>query len=301
MTEQIAEVGRGISLAYHRSGDEGGVPLLFIAGLGQQYHEWPDGLCRLLVERGYHVIRFDNRDVGKSTHATFRPPGPGDLLRRRWHPDQYDIGDLAGDTVGLLDALGLESAHLVGMSMGGMIAQTIAARAPRRVTSLTSIMSTTGALRLGRPALSTWRLMFAEPARTRDAHIEAAVRIWRHICAAGYPFDEQAVRAAAALTWDRDEFPAPGVGRQLAGIFKSGNRTRELRTITAPTLVVHGDRDRMVNPSGGAATARAIPGARRHTVPGMGHDLPVGLWPLLTDLIDDHVRSAARSSDVPNL
>ncbi|MBL1077272.1 alpha/beta fold hydrolase [Nocardia sp. 2] len=298
MSEQLAEVGRGITLSYERSGDENGVPLLFIAGLGQQYHEWPDGLCRLLIDRGYQVIRFDNRDVGRSTHARFRPPGPVDLLRRHWAPEQYDIGDMARDTVGLLDVLGVESTHIVGMSMGGMIGQTIAARDPGRVRSLTSVMSTTGALRLGRPALSTWRLMFAPPARTRDEHIDSAVRIYRHISAAGYPFDEHVVRAAAALTWDRDERPAAGVGRQLGAIFKSGNRTREMRSITTPTLVVHGDRDLMVSPSGGAATARAIPGARLRTVPGMGHDLPAGLWPILTDLIDDHIRTAARSSDV---
>lgn len=296
MSEQIAEVGRGVSLTYERLGGNDGTPLVLIPGLGQQLVAWPDGLCELFTERGYQVIRLDNRDVGGSTHAGFRPPAAQQMLFKRWDPAQYDLHDMAADTVGLLDALGLESAHLVGMSMGGMIAQTVAACYPRRVASLTSIMSTTGAARLGRPALSTWRRMFGRPARTRAEHVEASVRMYRHISSAGYPFDEAAVRATAGLSWDRDPRPAPGVGRQLAGILKSGDRTRELAAITAPTLVVHGDRDRMVHPTGGAATARAIAGARLHTVPGMGHDLPTGAWPVLVDLIDGHLRSTATRS-----
>ncbi|AYF75815.1 alpha/beta hydrolase [Nocardia yunnanensis] len=299
MSEQTAEVGRGITLAYDRQGR--GTPLLLIAGLGQQKHEWHDGLVDLLAERGYDVVRFDNRDVGRSTHAGFRPPGPADLLRKRWHPEQYDLGDLALDTVGLLDALRWRSAHLVGMSMGGMIAQIVAARYPDRVSSLTSIFSTTGALRVGRPALSTWARMFAKPATTRAEHTEAAVAMYRHIGSAGYPLDENRIRATAGITWDRDPRPAAGVGRQLAGILKSGNRTREVRTITAPTLVLHGDRDRMVAPSGGRVTAAAIPGARLHTLPGMGHDLPEALWPTLVELVDTHIRTTeSRSSDASN-
>ncbi|MEV6324806.1 alpha/beta fold hydrolase [Nocardia sp. NPDC051787] len=301
MTERFAEVGRGISLAYEQLGT-GGIPLMLVAGLGQQFHDWPDGLCELLVARGYHVIRFDNRDAGRSTHAGFPPPAPVDYLRRRWHRDQYILADLAADTVGLLDALELPSAHLVGMSMGGMIAQTVAARHHARVDTLTSIMSTTGAARVGRPAWSTWRLMFSRPARDRTEHIERAVRMYRHISSAGYPFDESTVRTAAAITWDRDPAPAAAVGRQLAAILKSGDRTGELRAVTAPTLVLHGDRDLMVAPTGAAATARAIPGARLHTLRGMGHDLPAAVWPALVDLIHDHIRTAEpRSIDAPHL
>ncbi|WP_433590825.1 alpha/beta fold hydrolase [Nocardia sp. CA-145437] len=300
MSERVAEVGRGITLTYERQG--AGVPLLLIAGLGQQKHEWHDGLVAQLVVRGYDVVRFDNRDVGTSTHAGFRPPGGLAMARKRWDAQQYDLGDMATDTAGLLDILGWRSAHLVGMSMGGMIAQTVAARHPERVSSLTSIFSTTGAPRVGRPAPSTWIRMFARPARTREEHVEAAVRMYRHIGSAGYPLDEPRIRATAGLTWDRDPRPAAGVGRQLAGILKSGDRTREVRTITAPTLVVHGDRDQMVNPTGGAVTAAAIAGARLHTVPGMGHDLPVALWPTFADLIDTHIRTVEfRSSDAPNL
>ncbi|WP_067835251.1 alpha/beta fold hydrolase [Nocardia lijiangensis] len=300
MTAHLVDVGRGVRLAYQRLGDPEGTPLVLIAGLGQQMHAWPDGLCRLLTERGYSVLRFDNRDVGESTHGTFPPPSSLDFLRKRWHPAQYELRDMAADTIGLLDALDLDVVHLVGMSMGGMIAQTVAARHPQRVASLTSLMSTTGAPRVGRPALSTWRRMFGRPPRTRDEHVDAAVRMFRHIGSAGYPFDEAAVREAAAITWDRDPRPAAGVGRQLAGILLSGDRTRELAAVTAPTLVLHGDRDLMVAPTGGAVTARAIAGARLHTLTGMGHDLPEGVWPTLADLIDDHIRTAAtRSTDAP--
>ncbi|MTE17266.1 alpha/beta fold hydrolase [Nocardia aurantiaca] len=300
MSERLADVGRGITLSYERQG--AGVPLLLIAGLGQQKHEWHDGLVAQLVVRGYEVVRFDNRDVGTSTHAGFRPPGGLAMARRRWDPQQYDLGDMALDTLGLLDTLGWQSAHLVGMSMGGMIAQTVAARYPDRVSSLTSIFSTTGAAWVGRPALSTWARMFRKPAGTREEHMDRAVSMYRHIGSAGYPLDEARIRATAGTTWDRDPRPAAGVGRQLAGIIKSGDRTPEVRTVTAPTLVVHGDRDRMVNPTGGVATAAAIPGARLHTLPGMGHDLPAALWPTFADLIDTHVRTAeTRSSDAPNL
>ena len=298
MNEQLVDVGRGITLAYEQLGAEDGVPLVLVAGLAMQLHSWPDEFCELLVARGYRLVRFDNRDVGRSTHADFPAPRPMAIARKRWHPRQYDLGDMAADTAGLLDALSLSSAHVLGISMGGMIAQTVAARYPQRVVSLTSVMSTTGARRVGRPALSTWRHMMAKPARSSAEFAEREVRIFRHIGSTGYPFDEAFVREAAALAWERDPSNAAGVTRQLAAIIKSGDRTAELRHVTAPTLVVHGDRDRMVNPTGGASTAAAIPGARLETLRGLGHDLPRGAWPTLVGLIDQHIRSAAtRSSD----
>ena len=299
--EQSTAVGRGMTVAYEQFGDPAGTPVLLVAGLGMQMHSWADEFCELLVERGYRVIRFDNRDVGRTTHADFPPPRPMAMLRKRWHPRQYDLGDMAADAVGLLDALGISRAHVVGVSMGGLIAQTSAARDPDRVSSLTSIMSTTGARKVGRPALSTWRLMIAKPARTAAEFAEREVRMFRHIGSAGYPFDEAHVREWSAIAWERDPSNAAGVTRQLAAIIKSGDRTRELRNITAPTLVIHGDRDRMVNPTGGASTVAAIAGARLHTMPGMGHDLPRDAWPTLVDLIDDHIRAAlARSTDATN-
>lgn len=300
MTEKQVDVGRGITLAYETLGDPSATPLLLIAGLGQQLHSWPDSFCELLVERGYQVTRFDNRDAGRSTHPDVPPPTPLAMLRRRWDPRQYDLGDMETDAAGLLDALDLRSVNVVGVSMGGMIAQSLAAHHPDRVTSLVSMISTTGARQVGRPALSTWRLMAARPSRTSAEFADRAVRMFRHIGATGYPFDEPFVRELAELAWDRDPSPH-GAVRQLAAIMKSGDRTKELRRITAPTLVIHGDQDRMVHPSGGASTAAAVPGARLQTIRGLGHDLPRGAWPTVIDLIDRHIRSAlARSSDVRN-
>ena len=195
---------------------------------------------------------------------------------------------MARDTVGLLDALTYRDAHLVGISMGAMIAQTVAAHYPGRVRTLASLMSTTGAPRVGRPALSTWwRLGTARPPRSRAEAIQRALKIFRHIGSHGFPFDEQWVRQRAGMDWDRDQ-TSDGAVRQLAGIFASGDRTSELRQIDVPTLVIHGDRDRMIHPTGGDATAKAIPGARLETISGMGHDLPRPVWPRLVDLIVDN-------------
>ncbi|MCT7657624.1 alpha/beta fold hydrolase [Mycobacterium deserti] len=283
--DTLADVGRGIEICYQQIGDPTAPPLLLIAGLGQQLHSWPDGFVAELAERGFYVTRFDNRDAGRSTHMNYRPPNPVAMLRGR---NGYHLGDMARDTVGLLDVLGYSDAHLVGISMGGMIAQTVAAHYPGRVRTLTSIMSTTGAPRLGRPAPSTWRRMLtARPPRTRAEAMERAANMFRHIGSHGFPFDEDMVREAAGIAWDRDP-TAGGIVRQLAGIFASGDRTAELAGIDVPTLVIHGDRDLMVHPTGGAATARAIPGARLETIDGLGHDLPLGAWPRIIDLITEH-------------
>jgi pimeloyl-ACP methyl ester carboxylesterase len=294
MTEQNVDVGRGISLTYEQFGE--GQPLVLIAGLSEQLNSWPTEFCHQLAGRGYQVTRFDNRDVGTSTHIRFRPASPFAMLARRWPPEQYTLTDMAEDTVGLLDALGYDDAHLVGISMGGMIAQTVAAQWPTRVRTLTSIMSTTGARKIGRPALSTWLRMAAKPPTSREGAMDRAAAMFRHIGSHGFPYDEAWVRQHAGEAWDKDPSTG-GAARQLAAILKSGDRTSRLRAVTAPTLVVHGDRDRMVHPTGGLATQRAIGGARLVTVPGMGHDLPRGAWPVLLDLIDDHAK--ARRSDAP--
>lgn len=288
--EQLVDVGDGISLCYETFGDPADPPLLLIAGLGQQLLAWPTDLCRGLAERGAYVIRFDNRDVGRSTTIATPPPASRSFVTHRWRPDQYTLADMTADTVGLLRALDLPAVHVVGMSMGGMIGQTLAARHPEMVRSLTSIMSTTGARKIGRPALSTWSLMARRPPRGRAAALDSNVRIYRHIASRGFPFDEAATRALAEQAWDRGH-SAAGVSRQLAAIFKSRDRTRELAAITAPTLVIHGDHDQLVHPSGGTATAAAIRGARLQTIPGMGHDLPVGAWPRLLDLLSGQVRA----------
>jgi len=291
--QTVVDVGRGIYLCYEQVGDPADPPIVLIAGLGQQLHgSWPNDFAAALAGRGYCVTRFDNRDVGRSTHMDFPPPKPLAILRGGNHPRQYHLGDMARDTVGLLDVLGYQDAHLAGISMGGMIAQTVAAQYPGRVRTLTSIMSTTGGPRIGRPALSTWlRLATARPPRTRLEAIQRDLTIFSHIGSHGFPFDEERVRERAGIGWDRDPTSA-GTPRQLAAIFRSGDRTAELRQIDVPTLVIHGDRDRMIHPTGGAATARAIRGARLETITGMGHDLPIGTWDRLVDLITDHIASA---------
>lgn len=293
--ERFADVGRGIRLCYQEiggyqeAGGRGGRPLLLVAGLSQQLISWPTAFCVRLARRGFRVIRFDNRDVGRSTHLNYRPPSLPAILAGRMPREQYHLGDMARDTIGLLDALGLDDAHLVGASMGGMIAQTVAAQAPRRVRTLTSVMSTTGAPRMGRPALTTWMRMAARPPVTRAQAVDRAARMFRHIGSHGFPFDEAAVRALAGQAWDRDRTTA-GAARQLAAIYASRDRTPEVCRITAPTLIIHGDRDRMIHPTGALACHRAIPGSRLEIVRGMGHDWPVGAWDQLIDLIDGHAR-----------
>jgi pimeloyl-ACP methyl ester carboxylesterase len=291
MTEHVIDVGRGIRLCYDQIGDQSDPPIVLIPGLGQQLHSWPQDFAEALARQGYLVTRLDNRDVGRSTHMSFPAPKPWAIIRGGNDLRQYHLGDMARDTVGLLDALTYRDAHLVGISMGAMIAQTVAAHYPGRVRTLTSLMSTTGAPRVGRPALSTWwRLGTARPPRSRDEAIQRALKIFRHIGSHGFPFDEQWVRERAGMDWDRDQ-TSDGAARQLAGIFASGDRTSELRQIDVPTLVIHGDRDRMVHPTGGDATAKAIPGARLETITGLGHDLPRPVWPRLIDLIVNHTTS----------
>jgi pimeloyl-ACP methyl ester carboxylesterase len=293
LVEEVVDVGGGMQLCFVAEGDPEGPPLLLLAGLGQQLNVWPAQLREELVERGFRVIRCDNRDVGRSGRASCPPPTARQFLTRRFSTAQYDLGAMCADTIGILDALGIERAHLVGMSMGGMIAQGVAAREPGRVLSLTSIMSTTGARRMGRPAPSTWLRLAAPPARTRAGQAKAVVGMMRHVGSHGFPFEEEAVRAVALEAFDRSGGPgAAGVARQLAAIMKSGDRSAEVARIHTPTLVIHGDRDRMVNPSGGRATANAIPGARLLTIAGMGHDLPRGVRAQLVEEIAVHAESA---------
>jgi pimeloyl-ACP methyl ester carboxylesterase len=292
--EDVVEVGGGMTICFAAEGDPKGPPLLLLAGLGQQLNVWPEELRRGLVARGFRVIRCDNRDVGRSGRSSAPAPGARQFATRRFSARQYDLGAMIADTVALLDVLGIERAHLVGMSMGGMIAQGMAARHPGRVLSLTSIMSTTGAPRVGRPALSTWMRLAAPAARSREAQADQVVAMMRHIGSRGHAFEEDAVRSVALEAFDRSGGPgAAGVARQLAAIMRSGDRTAEVARINAPTLVIHGDRDRMVNPSGGRATAAAIPGARLKVMPGMGHDLPRGVCEELVEDVAAHANGAA--------
>lgn len=291
--ERLVDVGGGIELCCRVDGDPVDPAILLIAGLGQQLNVWPASFVDALTAEGYRVVRFDNRDVGRSSRSEAPIPRRWQLVRRRFSEAQYTLSDLALDTAGLLNALQIPAAHVVGMSMGGMIGQTLAAIAPERVLTLTSMMSNTGARRIGRPALSTQSLMLRRPPRSRDAAADRFVTIMRHIGSRGFPFDEQKAREVALEAWDRSGGAnTAGVVRQIAAIYKSGDRTDHCRRITAPTLVIHGDRDLMVHPSGGRATAAAIPGARLETISGLGHDLPANACSQLVAAIVRHAGEA---------
>ena len=294
MPEAMARVG-DLELCYETFGDPGAPPMLLVMGLGTQLVGWPDGFCEALAGRGFHVIRYDNRDIGRSTHLDGAPPPTRwQLLRRDRRAAAYDLGDMAADGIGLLDALGLETAHVAGASMGGMIAQLMAARHPARVRSLASIMSNTGHRWRGMPGLRIYPLFLRRAAPDRDGAIDSAVEVFRIIGSPGFPFDEGEIRGLAERSWDRGHDPA-GSARQLAAILVSGDRTGELRRIAAPTVVIHGTKDRMVTPSGARATARAVPGSDLLWIDGMGHDLPRDAWPRIVDAV---VANAARA-DVP--
>jgi pimeloyl-ACP methyl ester carboxylesterase len=290
--DKFCDVPNGIRLCFRTWGSETGEPLLLLAGLGLHLTSWPKVFVDTLVQRGFYVIACDNRDVGRSSRVPVPPPGLFRQLFRVPRPDNYDLTDMATDTVGLLDHLGIASAHLVGMSMGGMIAQTVAARHPERVRTLTSIFSTTGARSVGQPAASTLLLLAKRPARTREEAVANFLGIVRHIAATGFPIDETVVCAYATEAWERGDGRTAheGVARQIGAIMKSGDRTEQLRRVTAPTLVIHGDADLMVHPSGGRATADAIPGARHVTITGMGHHLSEGVLAQLADLTVEHAR-----------
>lgn len=294
MSEQFCDVGRGITLCYETFGEQSAPPMLLVMGLGTQMIGWPDEFCGRLAERGFYVVRFDNRDAGRSTQISGRPPSLGQLIRRRTNPVLYTLSDMAQDACGLLSALGLEPAHVVGASMGGMIAQTLAAEHPAVVRSLVSIMSNTGSRWSGNPSLALYRFWLTKPPNDRESYIERTVKVFTAIGSRGLPPDTELIREMAARSYDRGYDPAAS-GRQLGAIFASGNRTHQLRAIAAPTLVIHGSKDPMVSRSGGVATARAIPGARMITIKGMGHDLPSAAWPQLLDAIAEHAQAADRT------
>ncbi|HEX5225465.1 MAG TPA: alpha/beta hydrolase [Solirubrobacteraceae bacterium] len=291
MSEELCDVGGGITLCYETFGDASDPTALLIMGLGTQMIAWQEEFCEQLAARGLHVVRFDNRDAGRSTHVPGRPPTPLQLLTRSRSAARYDLDDMAADAAGLLRELDLAPAHVIGASMGGMIAQTLAARHPGLVRSLTSIMSTTGSRRSGQPAVALYPIFLRRAPRERDAFIEHTARVFEAIGSREIERDPADIRELAARSFDRDRDPF-GTGKQLAAIMASGNRTPDVRSIAAPTLVIHGAADRLVTPSGGRATARAIPGARLMIVPKMGHDLPRLLWPQLIDAIAAHAAAA---------
>jgi pimeloyl-ACP methyl ester carboxylesterase len=284
MAERIA-VANGIEIAYESFGDPGDPALLLILGLGAQLLLWDEELCALLAERGFYVIRFDNRDIGRSTKFEEGPaPNVAAALAGDVSSAAYTLDDMADDAAGLLDALGIDTAHVVGASMGGMIAQVIAIRQREQVLSLTSIMSTTGDPAVAEPTPEALAVLLTPPPADRQGYIDYHVRAARTIGSPAFPVDEDRLRRRAAALYDRSFYP-PGVARQLIAVLASPDRTRALAAVSVPTLVIHGRDDPLIPVSGGEATARAVPGAELLVIPGMGHDLPPELWPTLADAI----------------
>lgn len=280
--EAFAQVG-DLRLCHEAFGRPGDPPVLLVAGVGAQMIAWDDAFCARLADRGLFVVRFDNRDVGRSTHLD----GPKADLERAARGDRsgapYLLEDMADDIAGLAIALDLPAFHVVGVSMGGMIAQSVAARHPDRVRSLTSIMSTTSP-DVGRATPEALAVLFGPPPAGREETADRAVANARVIGSPGHPLEEERIRAKALRAYDRGLDPA-GVGRQFAAILASGDRSASLTAVRAPTFVLHGADDPLIGVAGGHATAAAIPHARLEVIPGMGHDLPTPLWDLVIDRI----------------
>jgi pimeloyl-ACP methyl ester carboxylesterase len=293
--EQFAQVGEDIELCYQTFGDPADDPLLLVMGLGGPMNWWDAELCGMLAERGFYVVRYDNRDTGRSSRGTGRVTRAMLVSAFAGRPVKvpYTLTDMADDAFGLMDHLGLESAHVVGVSMGGMIAQTMAIEQPARVRSLTSIMSTTGRRTVGWQHPSLLPNLLAKRGG-REVYIESTVVVWNRIGSPGYPQTEERVRARAAETWDRG-ISGAGVLRQMLAVITQPNRGPRLRALRMPALVVHGLADKMVHVSGGRATAAAIPGAELLLIDGMGHDLPPALFETFVGAIERVAERAQRA------
>jgi pimeloyl-ACP methyl ester carboxylesterase len=287
----------GIELCYEIFGDANAEPILLIMGLGAQMIHWDDDFCRQLAARGFRVIRFDNRDIGKSSKLSGgKRLSPVELLKLRFLKipvaAPYKLSDMAQDVTGLMDTLGIKSAHLVGASMGGMIAQEIAISFPQRVRSLTSIMSTTGNPKVPPPTREATAVLMAPPPASKEEYFERFAHTWKVLRVGSFPQDEALDRSRAERTFERGLNPA-GVGRQLRAILASGSRKERLASVKAPTLVIHGTVDPLVRPEGGKDTAASIPGAKLLMIEGMGHALPIPMWPQIIDAIDRHAHAAS--------
>ena len=281
--ERIAEIG-DVELCYEEFGAPDGEPMLLVMGLATQMIGWHEDFCAELGNHGYRVIRFDNRDVGHSTRLQREGvPGTAAMMLGFGTP-AYTLSDLAGDAAGLLDRLGIDSAHVVGASMGGMIAQMLAIEHPHRVRSLASIMSGTGSRWSRMPRLQALGTLFRAAPRDRDGFVEHTVKTFEVIGSPGFETDQERLREVAGMSFDRGRYPQ-GIARQMHAITTSPSREPALRELRVPTVVVHGDRDPLVRFAAGKATARAVPGARLAVVEGMGHDLPRGAWPRIIGAI----------------
>jgi pimeloyl-ACP methyl ester carboxylesterase len=290
----------GIDICYEIFGDADAEPMMLIMGLGAQMVLWDDAFCERLAACGFRVIRFDNRDIGQSSQLSGgKRLTPFELLKLRFLKipvaAPYKLRDMAEDTIALMDVLGIRSAHLVGASMGGMIAQEIAIIFPERVRSLTSIMSTTGNPKVPPPTREAAAMLMAPPPKTRDEYIARFAQTWKILRVGSFPEDEALDRSRAERTYARGLNPA-GVGRQLRAILASGSRKPRLHNVKAPTLVIHGTVDPLVHPMGGRDTAASIPGAKLLMIEGMGHAIPVPMWPQIIDAIDQHAHGAAKKA-----
>lgn len=293
---QIARVN-GIEICHEIFGVSNSEPVVLIMGLGAQMIHWDDDFCRQLAAHGFRVIRFDNRDIGKSSKMSGgKRLGAVELLKLRFLKipvdAPYRLRDMAEDTIALMDHLRIRSAHIVGASMGGMIAQEIAITFPERVRSLTSIMSTTGNPKIPPPTREATAVLMAPPPASKEEYFARFANTWKVLRAGSFPEEEALDPARAARTWDRGLNP-PGVGRQLRAILASGSRKERLRMVKAPSLVIHGTVDPLVRPQGGMDTAASIPGAKLVMIEGMGHALPMRMWPQIIGAIADHAKGAA--------
>lgn len=283
-----------IQLVYDTFGNSSNTPLLLIQGLSWQMIMWDEEFCGMLAEKGYFVIRFDNRDIGQSTHMDDAGvPSIArllvDLAAGKPVEVPYLLSDMAGDSFGLLDHLGISSAHVVGMSMGGMIGQTMALKDPARVRSLTSMSSTTGAPDLPPPTPEALQILATPPPMDREGFTASFLTMWRILNGTTFPVDEERVLRYAEATFHRGVDPA-GVARQIAAINASGSRREALRSLTVPTLVIHGSADPLLRVACGIDTAKAVPGSKLRIIDGMGHALPVPVWEEIIDAITDHAR-----------
>ena len=282
----------GIEIVYDSFGETSASPLLLIMGLGEQMISWDEDFCKQLAMQGYWVIRFDNRDVGLSTRLD--EAGVPDILSMMQNLAQgealqapYTLSDMADDAVGLLDALGIEAAHVVGISMGGMIAQEMAIHHPEKVRTLTSMMSSTGHPDLPPPKPEAQTILITPFPTDRESYLEYALKTWRVLCGPGFPVDEDRIKERAGRSCDRG-LSLSGTIRQFVAVLASGSRREALQSVTVPTLVIHGDQDPLVPVECGKDTANSIPGAELMIIKGMGHDLPVAVAPRVIEAIVRH-------------
>ena len=283
----------GIEIEYETFGDPAAPALLLVMGFGTQLTAWDEGFCTALADRGRFVIRYDNRDVGLSTHLDGQLVDVGAVIGSLMGgvaPDvPYLLSDMAADGIGLLDALGIEKAHVLGASMGGMIAQAMAIEHPERVLTLTSVMSTTGEQEYGQSSPEAMAALLSPPPAEREDYVHQAIATWKVWASPRY-WNEDYIRARAGAGYDRCFYPE-GATRQLAAIYASGDRSDGLSALDVPMLVIHGRDDTLITPEGGERTAELVPGSRYLLLSDMGHDHPAPLWPVLAEAIGGHVRA----------